>query len=177
MKFALAIVVLAATLLPEPASADSLLRICTATGNCGVCDVVTTAVTIGKWLMTTATGLALVVIVWASVGFATSGGNPEKIGEAKKQIVWSVLGVGLVFAAFYLVMWIVIAFANPSNQFGYSKNPPDEAVAETGGLAGFLGGTAWWNLCNEADLRANGDRARSVDNVTADCAYWGDGTP
>ena len=176
-KISIIIFAFFAVLAPEAAGADSLVRICAATGNCGVCDVVATAVTLGKWLIAGAAGLALIIIVWASVGFATSGGNPEKIQEAKKQIVWSVLGVGLVFAAFYLVMWVIIAFANPSNQFGYEPNPPDEAVAATGGLGDFLGGTAWWNLCNEAELRANGDQSGSVKNITADCKYWGDGTP
>lgn len=170
--------VFSAALLPDAAGADSLVRACAASGNCGVCDVVATAVTIGKWLVAGAAGLALVVIVWAAIGMITSGGNAEKIGAAKKQVMGSVFGVGIVFAAFYLVLWVVLAFANPSTQFGYTEDKTEGAkVTATAGLKGFLGGVAWWDICNEADLRANGDQAGSVKNQTADCKFWGDGTP
>ncbi|MBI1961228.1 MAG: hypothetical protein HYS45_00830 [Parcubacteria group bacterium] len=171
-----AIALMLLSFVPQTAHAE-FLRACTVSGNCGVCDIAATAVTLGKWLITGSAALALVVIVWASTVFATSAGNPEKIQEAKKQILGAVFGVGIVFAAFYLVLWIVMAFANPSSQFRYSEDPAaGKKVTDAAGLRGFLGGAAWWDLCSEADLRTNSDNPGSVKNETADCKFWGDDT-
>ena len=177
MPYLLPIIALLALLIPDQAAAEPLLRECTETGNCGICDIAATAVTIGKWLITGSAGLALVVIVSASIGMIASAGNAEKTGAAKKQILGAVFGVGIVFAAFYLVLWIVMAFANPSNQWGYTEDAAEGAkVTDAAGLRGFLGGAAWWDLCSEEDLRKNSDTPGSVNNTTADCKFWGDDT-
>ncbi|OJI06535.1 hypothetical protein BK004_02960 [bacterium CG10_46_32] len=167
---------IALALIPQETHAE-FLRACTATGNCGVCDIAATAITLGKWLITGAGGLALIVIVWASIGMIASAGNAEKIGAAKKQILGSIVGIFIVFSAFYVVLWIIMAFTNPSSQLGYATSPEQGAkVTDSAGLKGFLGGVAWWDICNEADLRANGDAPGSIQNETADCKFWGDDT-
>ncbi|MDP1709849.1 MAG: hypothetical protein Q8L21_03100, partial [Candidatus Komeilibacteria bacterium] len=84
------------------ASSDAVSRLpallppCTDTGACRVCDIVGVFITLGRWLITGAAGLALLVIVYAGSSLVFSAGNAEKIGSAKKQIVGAVLGLGLV---------------------------------------------------------------------------------
>ncbi len=160
-------------LIPEPAQAGSLARICTATGNCGVCDIVATFVTVGKWLMTGAAGLALIVMVNAGITMITAAGNAEKIGAAKKHILWAVLGTIITYAAFTLVSVVILFMVTPSNLLDYG----DEGQAKDyANLSIFLGGTAWYNICNEKDLQ-NFRGEANESNVTASCLFWGDGTP
>lgn len=166
-------------LLPQAANASSLARVCTATGNCGFCDIVATAVTLGKWLITGASGLALLIIVWAAFGLVTSAGNQEKTGAAKKQIVGALLGIVIVFLAFQLVVMIIGIFATPDKLTSYKaateKDEGEEALKHAS-LSRFLGGAAWWTICNEQDLRDQGGKETDKKKPTADCKYWGDGT-
>ena len=174
--FLLPAIVLAAVLIPEASQAGSLTRICTATGNCGVCDIVATFITIGKWLMTGAAGLALLVITNASIATITSAGNAEKIGAAKKQIMWSVLGTLLTYFAFNLVGMVILFMVTPSNLLAFNADKNERGAHAS--LSAFLLGTPWFNICDEQALRENGkNNAPPASNATATCKFWGDGTP
>ncbi len=168
----------------------ALIPICTATGNCGVCDIVNMAITIGKWLITGAGGLALLVIVWAAFGFVNSAGNAEKIGESKKQIIGALLGMAIVMMAFQLVMLIIFLLATPASSLTYEASQPENTEAERfGSLSHFLE-VPWWDICDAKELRvSNWDyktnkthpKEREFINGTYKgtgiCRYWGDGTP
>jgi hypothetical protein len=181
MKFFGIISAIVYALFPSGAYASALARVCTATGNCRVCDIVATAVTLGKWLIAGAGGLALLVIVWAAFGLVTSAGNPEKISAAKKQITGSLLGIAIVMAAFQLVMIIIALVATPSQHQTFEatqSGTPEATLAKnekSGSLERFLG-TPWWSICSESDLRAKNGNTTD-ENSTAHCKFWGDGTP
>jgi hypothetical protein len=174
--FSIVYTIILLILIPSSTSADSFLRICTATGNCRICDVIASVVTVGQWLITGAAGLALLVIIWAAFGMITSTGNPEKINESKKQITGALLGLAITILSFQIISWIIFAFVVPADIS--TPDPNNEtAVAETGkqsNLSNLLG-KPWWSICDEKDLREKGGSDDDFGS-TSDCKYWGDGT-
>ena len=176
MKILSIISIISIALIPSSANAASFLRICTATGNCRICDIVASAITLGQWLITGAAGLALLVIVWAAFGFITAAGNPEKIGESKKQITGAIFGMAITMVSFQLISWIIFAFVVPSELNSPNLVPAKaEESGERANLKSFLG-TPWWSICDERDLRATNGTPSTKFGSTADCKYWGDGT-
>lgn len=57
--------------------------------------------------------IALVMFVYGGLRWMTSGGSSEKIESAKKTLVWSVLGLIVIFASYALVNFVLSAL----NQF------------------------------------------------------------
>jgi len=168
--------IVSAFFVPDGANSAALLRICTATGYCGVCDIVATFVTLGKWLIAGASGLALIMIVWGAITFITAQGNPEKIGEGKKFITGAILGLGIAFFAFELVSLIIYFLAVPSTQ-QWADDP--NVSAPRASLSDVLG-IPWWQICSEDDLRdayVSDEDITKGSNSTANCRYWGDGNP
>lgn len=55
-------------------------------------------------LATFAFVVAPVLIVYSGFLFLTSGGNPEKIWQAKNLLIWAVVGFGLILLAKGLVL-------------------------------------------------------------------------
>lgn len=159
-------------LAPEPASAQLLSNACIETGNCRFCDIISVATRFGRWLIAGAGGLALVIIVWAGIGMATAGGNPEKITAAKKQIVGAFFGVGITLIAFQLVSLTIFMLVVPSSSQTFAGGATQDA-ADKAGLKDFLK-VPWWSICNEKDLIAKNGAA--LPPSTANCAYWGNGT-
>lgn len=47
--------------------------------------------------------LAIIMFVVAGIRFMTSAGNEEKVTEARKQLVWTVVGLVVVFMGYALV--------------------------------------------------------------------------
>jgi len=166
-------------LIPQIAQASSFLRVCTATGNCGICDIVAQAILLGKWLIAGAGGLALLVIIIAAFGMVASAGNPEKINSAKKQIIGALLGVFIVMIAFQLVVMIIGIFATPDKYASFdatqTTSEANTQAGKQGSLSRFLG-VAWWTICSEQDLRAKNGASVIGTSSTATCKYWGDGT-
>jgi len=154
---------------PVPSHA-SLIPICAVTGNCGVCDVVGSGISLGKWLMTAAGGLVLLIIVNASFGLVTSSGNPEKIQESKKQITGAIIGMIITMVAFQLITIVIIIIATPSGLTSYDGAKTEEA-GNAGKLKNFLG-IAWWDICDQSQLR---NKIDTSEKTTANCLYWGDG--
>ncbi len=177
--FALAFYFAAGPAGAATAAESGLLPECAATGACRFCDMVNVFITLGKWLVATSGGLALLMIVWAGVSMATSAGNPEKIIAAKKNIGGTILGMGAVLAAFQFVSILVAFVALPSSSetFQQSQNP-DASTQSTASLSRFLG-IPWWQICSEQDLRAAGAKHEKDSEYkgTAICRYWGDNTP
>lgn len=156
-----------------------LLPACAATGACRVCDIVNIFITLGRWLIAGAAGLALLVIVFAGSSLVMSAGNADKIGAAKKQIVGAVVGLVIVLIAFQVVAFIIFALTTPAD----SQNFAASQVADTGqavpqNLGSFLTanglGVPWWKICDANDLIIA--KGAAAFPSTANCAYWGDGT-
>jgi len=51
--------------------------------------------------------LAIVIILWGGFRWLTSGGNEEKVGEAKKVITAGIIGLIIIFTAYALASFVV----------------------------------------------------------------------
>ena len=48
---------------------------------------------ITDWIFAGFTMLAVVMVLLAAIQFVTEGGNPEKVSEARKKLIWAAVGV------------------------------------------------------------------------------------
>lgn len=63
----------------------------------GINDPESLAKAIGKAIVDLAIPVAVVLIIWVGVQFMLAGGNSEKIGKAKKALLWIVVGLAIIF--------------------------------------------------------------------------------
>jgi hypothetical protein len=47
--------------------------------------------------------LALLFVIWGGISWITSGGEKEKIEEARKKIIYALIGLIVIFASFFIV--------------------------------------------------------------------------
>lgn len=89
---------------------------CMKAGNCSLCGFLSIFVNIGRWILSVMGGIALVYFVWAGIGLIMSFGNSEKVANARKSIIGSILGIGIILGAWTLVNFIFVGFvANNTN--------------------------------------------------------------
>ena len=55
------------------------------------------AVIIGKAIQDLAIPVAVIIIIWIGVQFLTANGNPEKISKARTALLWTVIGLAIIF--------------------------------------------------------------------------------
>ncbi len=87
-------VILTSLLVVTPAFAQ------TATG--GVSQIQSFIESVIKVLITLAGAVSVGFFVWGGFGYITSSGNPEKLDQSKKTIMYSAIGLTIVLAAFVL---------------------------------------------------------------------------
>lgn len=87
---------------------------CRTTGNCDFCDFLGMFVVLQKVILSLFAGLALIMILWATVGLITAAGNQEKITAGKKLITSTLLGIGIIFAGYFLVQILYSISVTPS---------------------------------------------------------------
>ncbi len=51
--------------------------------------------------------LAIIIILWGGFRWMTSGGNEEKVGEAKKVITAGIIGLVIIFTAYALATFVI----------------------------------------------------------------------
>ncbi|MBI3290915.1 hypothetical protein HYZ76_01375 [Candidatus Falkowbacteria bacterium] len=51
--------------------------------------------------------LAIIIILWGGFRWLTSGGNEEKVGEAKKIITAGIIGLIIIFTAYAIASFVV----------------------------------------------------------------------
>jgi len=51
---------------------------------------------IATWLLRIGGALATVVILWAAFMYLTSGGSEERTTQAKKALLWAVVGIAIL---------------------------------------------------------------------------------
>ena len=56
--------------------------------------------------------LAIVIILWGGFRWLTSGGNEEKVAEAKKVITAGIIGLIIIFAAYALATFVIQQLMN-----------------------------------------------------------------
>lgn len=61
--------------------------------------VITAVEGVRDWLFGLLLVLAVVFIIWAAFMFLTSGGDTEKVGKAKQQILYAVVAIVVAFAS------------------------------------------------------------------------------
>jgi hypothetical protein len=76
---------------------------CINCGECTICDIVNTASSVGNSLLAIAAPLAGLFLIIGGVLYTTSGGNPERAGQAKKAIAASIIGLILMLGAYLVV--------------------------------------------------------------------------
>lgn len=58
---------------------------------------------LANWIFAFALLLAVIMIIWGGVSYMTAGGDEEKIGTAKKRVIWGLVGVAIILAAWGLI--------------------------------------------------------------------------
>jgi type IV secretion system pilin len=51
--------------------------------------------------------LAIIIILWGGFRWLTSGGNEEKVGEAKKIITAGIIGLVIIFTAYAIASFVI----------------------------------------------------------------------
>ncbi len=47
-----------------------------------------------------------VFIIWAGMSYLTSGGNEQKLKDAKKRLLWSLVGVAIILSTYAIISTI-----------------------------------------------------------------------
>lgn len=50
--------------------------------------------------------IAIILLIWAGVGFMTASGDPEKVTAARGKLIYGLIGVAVAFAAAGLIMLV-----------------------------------------------------------------------
>ena len=80
---------------------------------CTICDIVSTAIYIFKWIMGLLGGATLLLFVWHGFSLIISGGQSEKIEKAKTGLVSTLIGLAIVFGSWMIVNVIIVVLASP----------------------------------------------------------------
>jgi hypothetical protein len=55
--------------------------------------------------------LALVMFIYGGITWMLSAGNPEKVKSGQQIIIWSVLGIAIIFTSYALVRFVITAIS------------------------------------------------------------------
>lgn len=72
------------------------------TNGSGVKKLISVVVNILSWLVGI---IAIIMIIISGIKFATAGGEPNKVTEAKQALVWAMVGLAVAALAQVLVHW------------------------------------------------------------------------
>ncbi|MDP2918165.1 MAG: pilin [bacterium] len=59
-----------------------------------------------NWFFVIAAFLCIAIIVWAGVTYATAGGDEEKTTKAKQRLIYGIIGIAVVVAAYAITTFI-----------------------------------------------------------------------
>ncbi len=68
--------------------------------------IITLINTIATWFFNIVLAVAVIVLLLAAFQWLTSGGNEEKVGTARKNLIWGLVGIAVAFLAKGLVALI-----------------------------------------------------------------------
>jgi hypothetical protein len=103
-KIAVALSVLGlALLVAGPALA---INIPTVEGISSEDDVPSLIVKIIQWVLIFVGSLALLFLIIAGLMYITSQGNEERIGAAKKTMIYSIVGLAIALVSYVILAWI-----------------------------------------------------------------------
>lgn len=64
-------------------------------------------------LVAAAVILALLYLIWGGVNWITSGGDKQKLAQAKQKITFSIIGLLVVFFSFFMINFLFRFFRLP----------------------------------------------------------------
>lgn len=70
-----------------------------ATAGCALCCTLNTVYTVTDWVFYLMMAVAVFMIIWAGISFATHGDNPEEVGKARNKILYAAVGVAVALLA------------------------------------------------------------------------------
>ena len=71
--------------------------------------------TITNWLFGILIVVAVIFLILAAFNFITAGGDPEKVGTARSQVMYAIIGLIVAILARGLVNWICTTFGGGCN--------------------------------------------------------------
>ncbi|HWT40035.1 MAG TPA: pilin [Dongiaceae bacterium] len=83
-------------------------------GNGGVITTITNV------LLFVVGALAVIMIIWGGIRYATSAGNASNVTAAKNTILYAIVGLIIAFLAFAIVNWVLSAL-NPGGGSGFTN--------------------------------------------------------
>ena len=98
--------VFALTALPALAQIDTGLNYGTFTG-LGTNDLREGVMNVVNVLLGFLGILAIIIILWGGFRWLTSGGNEEKVGEAKKIITAGIIGLVIIFTSYAIATFVI----------------------------------------------------------------------
>ena len=153
--FFLSFIILSFLIIPNISYAQ-ILPACTATGNCGFCDIIDTIVKIFRWLLGILGGTALFLLVWHGFGWLTSAGNAEKIESTKKALIHTIVGLLIILASWMIVNIVLVILLTPVQQ----QADPGQGVVQS---IFSPSGPKWYQYC--------------TGGIKTYCVGKGEGTP
>lgn len=66
--------------------------------------IITIINTLANWVFSILLAIAVIMLLLAAFNWLTSGGNEEKVGSARKMLIWALVGIAVALAAKGLVM-------------------------------------------------------------------------
>jgi len=66
--------------------------------------VITIINTLANWVFAILLAIAVIMLLLAAFNWLTSGGNEDKVGSARKMLIWALVGIAVALAAKGLVM-------------------------------------------------------------------------
>ena len=64
---------------------------------------------VAYWFFVLAGVLCIAIIIWAGISYATAGGDEEKVGKAKTRLIYGIIGVAVIIAAYAITQFIAEA--------------------------------------------------------------------
>ncbi|MCD4694512.1 pilin [bacterium] len=74
--------------------------------NCGLNNLVDTAVEISSWLLGVAGSLALLMFIYGGIMFLISSGSSERVSKGKTILTNSIIGLAIILLSFLIIGFV-----------------------------------------------------------------------
>ena len=89
--------------------------------DCGLNDLISTAVKIANWLLGIAGSLTLLMFVYGGTMLLISGGSSERVAKGKTILTNSVIGLVIILLSFLIIGFVFKALGVDVSGTGWSK--------------------------------------------------------
>lgn len=103
---------------------------CLSKGICDVTDMVSVAINITKYLTGIIGSIALLFFIIAGIKMLLSQGNPSKIGEAKKMMSQTIIGIIVFLSAYLIVDFVQTSLLKTPVNMGGAYGSTDKCKAK-----------------------------------------------